>query len=71
MNCHRRWAIGAAVNIAAQAGARVIATTRNASRAAMLEALGAGDVLLEAPDLASKLRERMPQRCRDKIVVTI
>jgi len=29
----------AAVNIAAQAGARVIATTRNASRAAMLEAL--------------------------------
>jgi NADPH:quinone reductase len=51
----------AAVNIAAQAGARVIATTRNASRAAMLEALGASDVLVEAPDLASKLRERLPQ----------
>src|SRR5260370_40130242 len=51
----------AAVNIAAQAGARVIATTRNASRAAMLEALGARDVLLEAPDLASKLRERTPR----------
>ena len=31
----------AAVNIAAHAGARVIATTRNAERAAMLEALGA------------------------------
>ena len=51
----------AAVNIAAQAGARVIATTRNASRAAMLEALGARDVLLEAPDLASKIRERTPR----------
>jgi NADPH:quinone reductase-like Zn-dependent oxidoreductase len=51
----------AAVNIAAQAGARVIATTRNASRAAMLEALGASDVLLEAPDFASKLRERTPR----------
>ena len=51
----------AAVNIAAQAGARVIATTRNASRAAMLQGLGACDVLLEAPDLANKLRERMPQ----------
>ena len=51
----------AAVNIAAQAGAQVIATTRNASRAAMLQGLGACDVLLEAPDLASKLRERHPQ----------
>jgi NADPH2:quinone reductase len=51
----------AAVNIAAHAGARVIATTRNASRAAMLEALGARDVLLEAPDLSSKVRERTPQ----------
>jgi NADPH:quinone reductase len=51
----------AAVNIAAAAGARVLATTRNASRTAMLESLGASEVLLEAPDLASKLRERLPQ----------
>jgi NADPH:quinone reductase-like Zn-dependent oxidoreductase len=51
----------AAVNIAAHAGARVIATTRNASSAALLEGLGADDVLPEAPDLASKLRERTPQ----------
>jgi NADPH:quinone reductase len=51
----------AAVNIAAHAGARVIATTRNASRAAMLEALGARDVLLEAPDLSSKVRARTPR----------
>jgi NADPH:quinone reductase-like Zn-dependent oxidoreductase len=50
----------AAVNIAAQAGARVIATTRNASRVAMLEALGARDVLLESPDLSKKVRERTP-----------
>src|SRR5579863_81168 len=34
----------AAVNIAAHAGARVIATTRNPSRAAMLEGLGASQV---------------------------
>ena len=51
----------AAVNIAAQAGARVIATTRNASRAAMLEALGASVVLLESPELSRKVRERHPQ----------
>jgi NADPH2:quinone reductase len=48
----------AAVNIAAYAGARVIATTRNAARAAALEALGAREVMVEAMDLAAQLRER-------------
>ena len=50
----------AAVNIAAQAGARVIATTRNAARAAMLEAIGAREVLLESTELATRVRERHP-----------
>jgi NADPH:quinone reductase len=48
----------AAVNIAAHAGARVIATTRNASRAPVLEALGAKEVLLESPELSRRVRER-------------
>jgi NADPH:quinone reductase-like Zn-dependent oxidoreductase len=51
----------AAVNIAALSGARVIATTRNAGRAAMLQSLGAGEVLVEQPALAERLRERHPQ----------
>jgi len=51
----------AAVNIAAHAGARVIATTRNASRASMLESLGAKEVLVESPQLAGRIRERHPQ----------
>lgn len=51
----------AAVNIAAQIGARVIATTRNAGRAPMLEALGAREVLLESPELSKRVRERHPQ----------
>jgi NADPH:quinone reductase len=49
------------VNIAANVGARVIATTRNAARAAGLEELGASEVLLESPHLAERLRERHPQ----------
>jgi NADPH2:quinone reductase len=51
----------AAVNIAAYAGARVIATTRNADRAAMLEALGAKQVLTEQPTLSKSVLERYPQ----------
>lgn len=51
----------AAVNIAALAGARVIATTRNAARASLLEALGAKEILIEAPELAKRVRERHPQ----------
>jgi NADPH2:quinone reductase len=50
----------AALNIAAQAGARVIATTRNPARAAALEVLGAHEVLLESSDLAKRVRERHP-----------
>jgi len=51
----------AAVTIAAHAGARVIATTRNPKRADTLEALGAKAVELEAPDLPKRVRERHPQ----------
>ena len=51
----------AAVNLAAHAGARVIATTRTPSRAALLKALGATEVLAEAPSLVSRVRERHPK----------
>jgi NADPH:quinone reductase len=51
----------AAVNIAAHAGARVIATTRNPKRAEALEVLGAKEVVLESPDLPKRVRERRPQ----------
>jgi NADPH2:quinone reductase len=47
----------AAITIAAEVGARVIATTRNPKRRASLEMLGASDVLLEAPDLSKRVRE--------------
>jgi NADPH:quinone reductase-like Zn-dependent oxidoreductase len=47
----------AAINIAADIGARVIATTRNAKRRTMLEALGASEVLLESPELSKRVRE--------------
>jgi NADPH:quinone reductase-like Zn-dependent oxidoreductase len=50
----------AAVNIAAHLGARVIATTRNATRTPMLESLGARDVLIKSLDLAERVRERYP-----------
>src|SRR5882724_3015289 len=51
----------AAVNIAAHGGARVIATTRNAKRAAMLEMIGAKEILLETPELSARVRERWPE----------
>jgi NADPH2:quinone reductase len=51
----------AAVNIATQAGARVIATTRNAARAPLLEALGAKEVVLEKADLSRRIREIHPR----------
>jgi NADPH2:quinone reductase len=51
----------AAVNIATQAGARVIATTRNAKRSPMLETLGAKEVLLESAELSKRVRERHPE----------
>jgi NADPH:quinone reductase len=46
----------AAINIASDAGVQVIATTRSAERQASLEALGAMEVMLEAPDLSRPLR---------------
>jgi NADPH2:quinone reductase len=51
----------AAINIAAEAGARIIATTRNPKRAAMLEANGATEIMIEAPDLSRRVRERHPR----------
>lgn len=50
----------AALNIAVQAGAHVIATTRRQERFAKLEALGAQRLELEAPDLPRRVRERHP-----------
>ena len=50
----------AALNIAAHAGAHVIATTRNAKRLSTLEALGAKQALLEAPHLSRRVRELHP-----------
>src|SRR5262249_15292807 len=44
----------AAVNIAVEAGAHVIATTRNPDRLASLRALGAQNPILDAPDLSQK-----------------
>jgi NADPH2:quinone reductase len=51
----------AAINIAAFAGARVIATTRKAARVPMLEAIGASKVLLEAPELSKQVRDHHPE----------
>ena len=47
----------AALNLAVNAGARVIATTRNPARFAMLEALGASRVEIEGPDLSKRIAE--------------
>jgi NADPH:quinone reductase len=51
----------AAVNIAAHAGAHVIATTRDPKRAGMLEDLGARQVVLESADLPGQVRAHHPQ----------
>ncbi len=51
----------AALNIAAQAGAHVIATTRNRDRISMLEGLGAEHVDLEGPDLSRRVRKLYPE----------
>lgn len=50
----------AALNIAAQRGTRVIATTRNAGRATGLLALGAAEVLIDGLDLQTRVRDRHP-----------
>jgi len=47
----------AAVKLAVNAGANVIATTRNPERFAMLEALGAARAELEGPDLSKRIAE--------------
>jgi len=47
----------AAVNLAVNAGAKVIATTRNPARFDMLKALGAERVELEGPDLSKRIAE--------------
>ncbi len=51
----------AAVNIAAHAGAHVIATTRNPDRFATLKAIGATETLLEDMSLARRIREQHPK----------
>lgn len=51
----------AALNIAAQDGVEVIATTRNRERFATLEALGARAVLEEGPEMARRVRELRPK----------
>lgn len=50
----------AALNIAAHAGAEVIATTRNRERLPKLESLGAKRVELEGADLSRRVREFYP-----------
>jgi NADPH:quinone reductase-like Zn-dependent oxidoreductase len=47
----------AAVKLAAGAGLRIIATTRNRERFALLEKLGVGRVELEGPDLSQRIAE--------------
>jgi NADPH:quinone reductase-like Zn-dependent oxidoreductase len=51
----------AAVNIAAHAGAQVIATTRNADRFRTLEAIGAQTAVLEGPDLSGRICQLHPE----------
>ncbi len=51
----------AAVNIAAAAGVRVLATTRNPARASTLQRLGAERVLTEGADLSFRVRQFLPQ----------
>ena len=48
----------AAINIALQAGAKVIATTRSEGRRAILEDLGAHEVWIDTPKLSERLHTR-------------
>ena len=50
----------AAVNIASDLGARVIATTRRADRAGLLRFLGAGSVVIDTGNIAGEVRHRVP-----------
>lgn len=47
----------AALNMAVNAGVKVIATTRNRDRFSMLESLGASQVEVEGPDLSKRIAE--------------
>lgn len=51
----------AAINIAVDLGARVIATTRNVKRREPLESLGASEVLVEQAGLSKRIRELHPR----------
>jgi len=53
--------IRGATSALGQAGAKVIATTRNPGRFATLESIGAHTPLLDAPDLSSQIRELHPR----------
>jgi NADPH:quinone reductase-like Zn-dependent oxidoreductase len=50
----------AAINIAHDVGARVIATTRRADRAGLLQSLGADDVLIDNGEIAEQVRKLVP-----------
>jgi NADPH:quinone reductase len=50
----------AAVNIAHDLGARVIATTRRADRAALLRSLGAQHVVIDTGSIADQVRDLLP-----------
>ena len=50
----------AAINLAADLGARVIATTRRAERAGLLRSLGAEDVVIDTGEVAGAVRELEP-----------
>jgi NADPH:quinone reductase len=52
----------AAINLAAEMGARVIATTRREERAGLLRSLGAQSVVIDAGELAGAVRELEPGR---------
>ena len=56
----------AALNMAVNAGARVIATARNQDRFEKLEALGARRVEIEGPDLSQRIAERKEDRRRSR-----
>ncbi|OOF93187.1 hypothetical protein ASPCADRAFT_408013 [Aspergillus carbonarius ITEM 5010] len=48
----------AALNLAVEKGAHVVATSRNASRFSLLKSLGAEDTEIEGPELSGRLTER-------------
>jgi NADPH:quinone reductase-like Zn-dependent oxidoreductase len=50
----------AAINLAAEVGARVIATTRRGDRTGLLRSLGASDVVIDAGEIAGAVHEIAP-----------